>query len=361
MLNRCAHKARQVLNEPCGNAGKFLRCPYHGFTYRTDGRLLAVPRKVGYENTSFNEETAKDGLPRVNVHDYRGFIFVKLSDAGYSFEEYFGGSLSSIDNLVDRSPEGELEVVGGCMKFMHECNWKMFIENLNDTCHPMITHEASAMTARQVWEEQHGDEPVTEPVGILSPFVNDLQFYENTGIKSYRHGHAYDGVYGSMHSTYSGMKDYDDAMIAAYGEERAAAILKDARHNTQYLPNLTIKGAIQSIRVARPISANRTLVESWIFRLKGAPEKLLQRTALYNRLINSPLSMVGHDDLHNYRQTQSGAHCGGNEWISQHRNFESDELEPYEERVVGGLSELPMRGMYRSWADHMTMTMKGDK
>ena len=95
-------------------------------------------------------------------------------------------------------------------------------------------------------------------------------------------------------------------MKARYGEERTAQILGMARHNTVYYPNLTIKGAIQAIRVVKPIAADQTLVESWTFRLKGAPPELLQRTTMYNRLINSPFSVVGHDDLQAYRGIQAG-------------------------------------------------------
>ena len=42
--------------------------------------------------------------------------------------------------------------------------------------------------------------------------------------------------------------------LFAYGEERAREILGTNRHNTVYYPSLTIKGAIQAIRVARPIA-----------------------------------------------------------------------------------------------------------
>ena len=99
------------------------------------------------------------------------------------------------------------------------------------------------------------------------------------------------------------------------------------RHNTVYYPSLTIKGAIQSIRVARPLAADKTLIESWTFRLKGAPDKLLERTVIYNRLINSPMSVVGHDDLHCYRSIQEGLAAEGNEWVSLQRNFDPAEVE----------------------------------
>ena len=99
------------------------------------------------------------------------------------------------------------------------------------------------------------------------------------------------------------------------------------RHNTVYYPSLTIKGAIQSIRVARPLAADRTLIESWTFRLKGAPDKLLERTVMYNRLINSPMSVVGHDDLHCYRSSRRASRPRATNGSACTANFDAAEIE----------------------------------
>ena len=45
--------------------------------------------------------------------------------------------------MADRSPEGRLEIAGGCLRFLHQCNWKMFVENLNDTMAISISTEPS--------------------------------------------------------------------------------------------------------------------------------------------------------------------------------------------------------------------------
>ena len=134
-----------------------------------------------------------------------------------------------------------------------------------------------------------------------------------------------------------------------YGETRAKEILGTVRHNTVYYPTLTIKGAIQAIRVARPIAVDRTLIESWTFRLKGAPDALLRRTVMYNRLINSPMSVVGHDDLHCYRAIQEGLAAGGNDWVSLHRDFAPEEIDA-PDLTVNGTSEISMRNQFRAWA-----------
>src|SRR6185437_7688935 len=108
LYNRCAHKGVQVAPEGHGSTGKFFRCPYHAWTFKTDGSLLSVPLKKGYENTGFENMEASRGLEAVaNVRNYRGFVFCRLSAAGESFEDFFGESLSTIDNMVDRSPEGK--------------------------------------------------------------------------------------------------------------------------------------------------------------------------------------------------------------------------------------------------------------
>ena len=109
--NRCPHKGVKIASEPCGHTGKFFRCPYHAWSFKTDGSLLAIPLKKGYESTGFGDTQANEGLSRIkNVVIYRDFIFARLSDNGVSFEEFFGESLSTIDNMVDRSPDGKLAI-----------------------------------------------------------------------------------------------------------------------------------------------------------------------------------------------------------------------------------------------------------
>ncbi len=357
MMNRCAHKGSRVVSAPCGNTGNFFRCPYHAWAYKTDGSLLAIPLKSGYENTGLSECEASKGLAVVkNVRLYRGFIFVRLSEQGPDFETYFGESLSSIDNMADRSPEGELEIAGGCLRYMHQCNWKMFVENLNDTMHPMVVHESSAGTAKKMWKGKPDDLPKPMAIEQFVPFMSDYKFFQDMGVRVFENGHSFSGVHFSIHSKYSAIPEYEAAMDKAYGEQRKAEILGLARHNTVYYPNLTIKGAIQAIRVVKPIAVDKTLVESWTFRLKGAPPELLHRTTMYNRLINSPFSVVGHDDLNAYRGIQAGLHASGNEWVSLHRNFDPTEI-GQEDLTATGTSEISMRNQYRAWAEYMTSTM----
>jgi phenylpropionate dioxygenase-like ring-hydroxylating dioxygenase large terminal subunit len=289
---------------------------------------------------------------QVSSETYRGFVFARLAPSGIGFKEFFGDSLSSIDNLADRSPEGELEITGGCLRYLHNCNWKMFVENLNDTMHPMIAHAGSAGIAKKLWEGKPADVPKPMAIEQFVPFVSDYNFFDQMGVRVYPHGHSFSGVNFSIHSAYSTIPEYEAAMKRAYGEERAQKILGTVRHNTVYYPSLTIKGAIQSIRVARPLAADKTVLESYTFRLKGAPEALLQRTITYNRLINSPMSVVGHDDLHCYRAFQEGLAAQGNDWVYLQRNFDPAEVEA-PEVTANGTSDISMRNQFRAWREFM--------
>ena len=355
--NRCAHKGTSIVNSVSGNVGPMFRCPYHGWTYRLDGTLRTMPLKSGYDGTAFAGCPASRGLTRVaHMENYRGFVFVRLGESGPAFRDYFGESLTSIDNMVDRSPDGRLEIVGGVLRYLHNCNWKMFVENLNDAMHPMVAHESSAGTAKRLWADQPADAPKPMVVEQFAPFVSGYDFFDKMGVRIYDHGHSFTGVNFSIHSKYSAVPEYEERMFAAYGEERARGILGEARHNTVYYPSLTIKGAIQAIRVARPIAADKTLIESWTLRLVGAPQELLQRTVMYSRLINAPTSVVGHDDLLCYRAIQEGLAADGNEWVSLHRNHQPGERESIA-GTYNGTSEVSMRGQFRAWASHMTRDM----
>ena len=357
LFNRCAHKGTKIVTDTAGNVGAFFRCPYHAWSYRTDGSLLAIPRRAGYDGTRMTAGPAGAGMGAVkNVEIYRGFVFARLSEQGPGFREYFGESLSSIDNMADRSPEGELEIAGGCLRYLHNCNWKMYVENLNDAMHPMVAHESSAGTAKRLWEGQPADMPKPMAIEQFVPFVSGYDFFDKMGVRVFDNGHSYTGVNFSIHSAYAAMPEYEDALVHRYGETRARDILATARHNTVYYPSLTIKGAIQSIRVARPMAADKTLIESWTFRLKGAPEALLRRTVMYTRLINSPMSVVGHDDLHAYRSIQEGLVANGNEWVSLHRDFDPGEIGATD-LSVSGLSEISMRNQFRAWSKYMTLNM----
>jgi phenylpropionate dioxygenase-like ring-hydroxylating dioxygenase large terminal subunit len=256
--------------------------------------------------------------------------------------------------LCDRAPEGEVEVAGGVLRYEHDCNWKMFNENLNDTMHPMVVHQSVVQSAEDYIATLPEDAAhLRAEAEIIPPFGASYEVFEDSGITGFKYGHHYDGGKTSIHADYTVMPAYGKAMVDAYGEERTREIFSFNTHNTLYYPSLTIKSAVQNIRVVRPIAVDKCIVETWSFRLKGAPDEMLQRTLLYSRLINSNASMVGPDDLEAYMRIQAGAADPSNDWIEMYRQFGKDQ--ELEDRTVGGgTSDLDMRTQYTAWRNYMT-------
>jgi phenylpropionate dioxygenase-like ring-hydroxylating dioxygenase large terminal subunit len=257
--------------------------------------------------------------------------------------------------MVDRSPEGRLKVVGPPLRYMHHCNWKMLVENQTDTCHPMVAHESSAGIAVKLYEELNLPEGAPKPAAmqIIAPFMSPYEFFEGMGIRTWPNGHGHTGVHHSIHSDYSAIPGYFEAMVETYGEEKAKTILDENRHNTVYFPNIMIKGPIQQLRTFIPLAADKTIVESYIYRLVGAPDELTARTAMYNRMINAPTSIVGHDDLEMYERAQEGLHVNGLEWVNISRLLEDDENHEGE-AVLNGTTERQMRNQFDAWRKFMT-------
>ena len=357
LYNRCAHKGTQLVSDASGNVGKFFRCPYHAWTYKLDGAPLAMPLKGGYDGTRLKECESGQGMAAVpHVAVYRDFVFAKLNDAGPGFDEYFGELLRSIDNLVERSPLGRLRIEGGVLRNIVHCNWKMYLENINDTVHPMSTHESATAAAHALWQGRSADEPKPMSMEQILPFGAGYDFFDRMGARVHPNGHSVLGVNFSIHSGYAQLPDYEASMREAYGAERAAEILQRSPQNALCFPSLALKGSPQAIRVIRPLAVDRTLIEAWSFRAEGAPDLLFERAMTYNRLVFSPMSVVAHDDVHLFESIQQGLRARGNDWVSLHRDFERGEL-AQDTQTVNGSNEILMRNQFRAWVKFMTLDM----
>ena len=354
LYNRCPHKGTKIAIDRTGNTGKFFRCPYHAWSFKTNGCLLAIPLKKGYEGTGLDQTDNARGMKAVGaVHNHRGFVFARLAEHGIGFEDFFGESLSSLDNMVDRAPEGRMEVAGPPLRYMHKCNWKMLVENQTDTCHPMVAHESSAGTAVRLYEEMGSPEPRPAAMQIIAPFMSPYDFFEGMGIRTWPNGHGHTGVNMSIHSDYDAVPGYFAAMKEAYGEDRAKAILDENRHNTIYFPNIMVKAPLGQLRNFIPLGPDKCLVESYVFHPVGAPRKLTARSTLYNRMINAPTSIVGHDDLEMYERAQEGLWADGLEWVNIQRLYQDGE-DFGTEAVENGTTERQMRNQFDAWVRFMT-------
>lgn len=354
LYNRCPHKGAKVVAEGDGCTGKFFRCPYHAWTYKLDGKHLSAPLKQGFESTCYSADNPDFSMKAVaRVETYRGFVFACQSAEGPDLKTFLGGVITSIDNLCDRSPLGEVEVAGGVFHVMQHSNWKVFYENLHDTMHARITHESSFMAAREEAKKE-GEMPFE--LLIMDGNGEPYEFWEKLELRAYHNGHGYmEGIFDPKAASRDPVsREHFAVLTEAYGTERATEILGMSRHNTIIYGSGSPHTVFQQFRVIRPISVDRTMVEIQVFRLKGAPESVFQRALTYANVINSPSSNVMPDDIEVYKRCQEGNLTAGGEWVSLHRYLGTDKATPDGMVSTNGTSELPMRNQFAAWRKYMT-------
>jgi hypothetical protein len=219
--------------------------------------------------------------------------------------------------------------------------------------HPVTTHASAADAAQALWSRQPPGAPKPMSMEQMLPFGSGYDFFERMGGRVFAHGHSILGTQASIHSGYTGLGGYEAALEQAHGAQRAREVLAFAPQNTILFPSIAVKSSPQTLRVVRPLAADRTLVEIWALRPKGAPAVLQQRTAMYNRLVFSPMSVVAHDDVHVFESIQRALAAPGNQWVSLQRGCRVEEGGAQAD--VGGTDERLLRNQYRAWAAFMAM------
>lgn len=358
--NQCAHRGAQVVAAECGNAREF-RCCYHGWTYYTDGRLKQVPLLHAYPK-SFDPNDPKAAMVQVpRVASYRGFVFASLAAEGPSLDDFLGPIKISFDDMVDRAPDGELEVAGGTFKHTYNGNWKLYLENLLDAAHPLFVHHSSIEAAKA-----QDDTAATDGTGEIA--VRQMRqngasygFWESqVGIWAYPNGHAFLGDYHDDAKLVAAMndptfRDYRNALEARKGAAEAKRILDIRRWNTNVYPNVSFMSQFQQFRVVHPIAVDKTVVYTYQFRLKGAPEQMFRNAVAFANIVNGTGSLVLTDDLETYDRIGMGMAAEGAEWLEVSRGTGTDVAE-----AEGGMrgknstSEVYLRNMYTAWLGLMT-------
>ena len=356
LYNRCPHRGNLLIGERSGSADKSIICSYHAWQFNFDGSPKAIPIAKGYENTKLDIASPACAIKKApRMASYRGFVFASLADSGPSLLEWLGPSKIAFDQMCDRAPDGEVEVVPTCFRVLQRSNWKFFLENQLDVTHAVITHESTGRAATEVEEEvraERGSAPID--YHFLSGFTLPLSAFDKMTTVNYRRGHSILEGYMSLRPQDPISLDYEAIMKQKYGEKRTNEILDTNIHHVICYPVLSIQPPLQQLRAIRPLAVDQTLTELWHFRLKGAPEPIYRRALGYFNLVNSPSTMVNADDLWNFRKQHEGLSSEGGEWVSLHRYAGQDDEANGVIRTRIGTSEAPLRNYFSAWVDYMT-------
>jgi phenylpropionate dioxygenase-like ring-hydroxylating dioxygenase large terminal subunit len=139
MFNMCLHRGMQVCRAEMGNASHF-RCPYHGWSYRNDGRLVGLPfHRDAYGGEEGFPRKGQTLLPAPALDTYNGLVFISLDPEAPPLEDFLGDFRFYLDYYTRQSASGiELR---GPQRWRIKANWKIGAENFaGDMYHTPHTH-----------------------------------------------------------------------------------------------------------------------------------------------------------------------------------------------------------------------------
>ena len=130
--NVCAHRGVEVASGE-GNLEEFS-CPYHGWLYDLQGKLIGAPYME--EAEGFNPANCR--LKPLCLGMWAGWVFINFDDQAEPFE----ASIAWFDNAFSIFRMEDCRYSG---KYVTEldCNWKLVNENLMDVYHLQTLHVAT--------------------------------------------------------------------------------------------------------------------------------------------------------------------------------------------------------------------------
>jgi len=152
LLNTCMHRGMKVCRYDEGNTPVFS-CPYHGWSYSTDGNLVSVPGElIGVPQfaTAYHGELQKENWGLVSVpqmHVYKGSVWACWDQNAPSWDDYMGDMRQFIHSFDSYDGEEEgMEVIGGVQKYVIPSAWMYGAENFIGDGYHNISHRSVDLT-----------------------------------------------------------------------------------------------------------------------------------------------------------------------------------------------------------------------
>ena len=130
--NTCRHRGSRLLSG--SGTAKAISCPYHGWSYALDGRLIAA---AGMDE-SRNFDPADFGLVPLRLAEWAGFVFLNFSVDGPEIDDHLGNLPSYL-----RSHEAEDMICVHRRVYDVACNWKLCLENQRESYHVAVVHRGT--------------------------------------------------------------------------------------------------------------------------------------------------------------------------------------------------------------------------
>ncbi|MGO1768444.1 MAG: Rieske 2Fe-2S domain-containing protein [Microbacterium sp.] len=297
-FNMCLHRGMQVCRAEMGNASHF-RCPYHGWSYRNDGRIVGLPfHKEAYGGEEGFSRKGARLLPAPNLDTYNGLIFISMDPEAPALLDYLGDFAFFLDYYTKQSEAGiELR---GPQRWRVNANWKIGAENFaGDMYHTPQTHTSvveiglfrepkaeKRKDGNTYWAGNGGGTTYKLPPGTLEERLRYIGYP--------------DEMIERMKLTWS-QKQLD--VIGENGFMISAASLfpnMSFVHNWPKVEDGDDVLPFISIRTWQPISENETEVCSWFAVAADAPEEYKELSYKAYLMCFGSSGMFEQDDVENW-------------------------------------------------------------
>lgn len=169
--NVCRHRGTRMCVENAACFAGRIQCPYHGWTYGLDGKLLGAPHM---DRQEFHRENFP--LHEAHVDIWDGHVFLNLANQPQPLAQ-------QLADLPEKfAPWGmeKLRIHKGA-SYEVKANWKLIVLNYNECLHCPILHP----TLSRVTDAMSGDNdpPNSSYIGGTMGFRGDAQTMSIDGIR----------------------------------------------------------------------------------------------------------------------------------------------------------------------------------
>ncbi len=175
-LNTCRHRGMKVCRYDDGNTLVFT-CPFHGWSYDTDGRLVGVP----YYDAAYKGDMDKKewGLHEVaQMSNYYGSIWATWDRKAPPFEDYLGPFAPWVRRCFQSSDGNDngVELFKPAYKWRIPTNWKFPGFSFDgDSAHGAMTHRSVNVAAIGPQGERRRRQPQRHEQSVPADELRDVQ------------------------------------------------------------------------------------------------------------------------------------------------------------------------------------------
>ncbi len=161
LRNVCRHRGTRLL-EGSGKCLGRITCPYHGWSYRYDGSLLATPARDSFPDLDLRQY----GLDAVRMELALGFVWVCLgTDPPPPPSQVWAPMLEELapyrfEELVPTQP----------FYIEHwDVDWKIAMDNYLESYHVPVGHPGLNRLFKPDYEDQYGSGPIARGISWMRP------------------------------------------------------------------------------------------------------------------------------------------------------------------------------------------------